>query len=314
MTTETKSRSAVKRTRPRGYIETYRPQAKTQALLDDVIAVLDEYGDHWPLSDRQIFYRLLGPRYPKTDAFYTRLCEHIANARRGRIIPFEAIRDDGISTMSPEHFTDEDDFFDTISAMARGYKRDKLAHQRVHLEVWCEAAGMIPQLARVASPFSVPVYSCSGFDSLSAKYGLAQRICDIGKPTIILHLGDFDPDGESIFNAIAEDVRAFVLCDRRWATVDVEFVRVALTVYQVRAYDLPTLPPKATSSRTKAWRHDGTCQLEALPPDVLAEILTDEIEDQLDSGQLDADRVLERQERQRIAYALAAPSGNGRHG
>lgn len=80
--TEMQSRPAVKRTRPRGYIETYRPQAKTLALLDDVITVLDEYREHWPLSDRQIFYRLVGPRYPKTDAFYTRLCEHIAAIER----------------------------------------------------------------------------------------------------------------------------------------------------------------------------------------------------------------------------------------
>lgn len=54
--TVTKSRPAVKtRTRPRGYIETYRPQAKTKELLADVQDVLNEYREHLPLSARQIF-------------------------------------------------------------------------------------------------------------------------------------------------------------------------------------------------------------------------------------------------------------------
>ena len=306
------TRLAVKtRSRPRGYIDNYRPQAQTRALLADVDGVLDEYSDHWPLCARQIFYRLLGPRYAKTDAFYARLCEHVASARRGRWIPFDAIRDDGISTLSPEHFADEEEFYATVNAMARDYKRDKLAHQHCHVEVWCEAAGMIPQLARVAGSYSVPVYSCSGFDSLSAKYQLARRICDIGKPAVILHLGDFDPDGESIFTSIAEDVRAFVLEDRPWATVEVEFRRLALTEVQVGAYDLPTAPPKASSSRTKRWGDKQTCQLEALPPDVLALILKAEIELVLDMDQLAEDRLLEQVERRQIAYALPAPSRNG---
>ena len=309
--TVTKSRPAVKtRTRPRGYIETYRPQAKTKELLADVQDVLNEYREHLPLSARQIFYRLVGTGYSKTDAFYTRLCEHIANARRGRVIPFDAIRDDGISSVRPGHFADEEEFYETIGAMGRAYKRDKLAHQDRHVEVWSEAAGTVPQLARVAGSYSVSVYSCSGFDSLTSKYALAQRICALGKPATILHLGDYDPDGESIFKSVAEDVRAFVLADRPWATIDVEFVRVALTDQQVHTYSLPTAPPKASSSRTKRWGDKGTCQLEALPPDSLADILRDQIEASLDLDQLYTDRLQEGAERRRIAYALPA----GRNG
>ena len=180
-----------------------------------------------------------------------------------------------------------------------------------HVEVWSEASGTIPQLARVAGPYSVSVYSCSGFDSLTSKYALAQRICSIGKPAIILHLGDYDPDGESIFKSVAEDVRAFVVADRPWGTVDVDFVRVALTEFQVLSYDLPTAPPKASSSRTKQWGDKGTCQLEALPPDVLAGILLAQLNNALDQDQLYTDRLLEQAERQRIAYSLPAPSRNG---
>ena len=306
----TKTRQAVKpRTRPRGYLADYRPRAETRALLDDVLNVLDEYRDHLPLSVRQIFYRLVAKGYPKTDLSYARLCEHVGNARRGRVIPFDAIRDDGISTIAPNHFTDEDQFYRVVAQMGRNYRRDKLAHQEHHIEVWSEASGTIPQLARVAGPYSVSVYSCSGFDSLTSKYGLAQRICSIGKPAIILHLGDYDPDGESIFKSVAEDVRAFVVVDRPWETIDVDFVRVALTERQVADYDLPTAPPKKSSSRTKGWGDKGTCQLEALPPDLLADILRDHLDDVLDEDQLYRDQVQELAERSRIAFAL--PEGRG---
>lgn len=85
--------------RPRGYIAEYRPQAKTRRLLADAQAVLDEYQSYWPLTCRQIYYRLIGAHgYPKTEDFYARLCEHLANARRARVIPFDAIRDDGVTT------------------------------------------------------------------------------------------------------------------------------------------------------------------------------------------------------------------------
>jgi len=70
--------------RPRGYIAEYRPKSDTCALLRQVEAVLAEYHPFWPLTCRQIFYRLVGAHgYDKSEAAYGRLCHHIANALRG---------------------------------------------------------------------------------------------------------------------------------------------------------------------------------------------------------------------------------------
>jgi hypothetical protein len=304
-----KSRPAVKRSRPRGYIENYNPQAKTLALLRDVGSVLQEYLNYWPLTVRQIFYRLIGAfEYPKTEAFYARLCEHVANARRGRMFDFAAIRDDGVSVIEDQHYENVDAFWADVRDRGEHYRRDKLANQDQYVEVWCEAAGMQPQLARVASRFSIGVYSSSGFDSLTAKYHLAQRICEAAKPATILHLGDFDPSGVSIFESLAEDVRAFVLNDRLYAGVDVEFVRVALTENQVEEHNLPTAPAKHSDSRAAGWGQRATCQLEALAPDTIADLLDDAIRDQIDFTTLQADFAAEKLERQQIAYALPAGS------
>jgi hypothetical protein len=217
------------RHRPRGYIQHYRPRPATEALLADIRAVLEEYGDHWPLTARQIFYRLVGAHgYAKTEQFYERLCSHLSNGRRGHRIPFAAIRDDGVSLVPVEHFEDADAFYGHVRHIGETYRRDKMARQPVYLEVWCEAAGMAPQLAEVARAYSITVYSCSGFDSTTAKKDIADRICREGRRAVILHLGDHDPSGVSIFEAAAEDVAAFVAADRPHGLCTVEFRRVAL--------------------------------------------------------------------------------------
>lgn len=307
----TKVTASRKTGRHRGYIPNYRPQAKTLRLLEQADAVLDEYSAYWPLTCRQIFYRMVGAHgYDKTEAAYNRLCHHLANARRGQYIPFDAIRDDGVSTMRMDHFEGQDDFLRHVRMLGENYTRDKLAGQEIHLEVWCEASGMLPQLAAVGTPFSVQVYSSGGFDSLTAKKRLANRICGIGKPAVILHLGDYDPSGVSIFNSVAEDVAAYVHADRIHGLISVEFERIALTREQVAGWDLPTAPAKASDSRSKNW-DGGTCQLEALPPDIIASILNGAIKRHIDADILEFDRKQEKHERTEIAYALPAPDRIG---
>ncbi len=293
--------------RPRGYIDNYKPQRKTRQLLADVQAVLAEYEQYWPLTCRQVYYRLIGAHgYPKTEDFYDNLCNHMANARRARVIPFSTIRDDGVTTYNLDHFDDEEHFLRHVRQLGQGYKRNKLAGQDLHIEVWCEAAGMMPQLYTVAEPFSINVYSSGGFDSLTAKKRLADRICEIGKRSVILHVGDYDPSGESIFDSVAADVTAFVERDRPWATVSVQFIRVALTENQVREHSLPTAPKKASDSRSKSW-HGETCQLEALAPDVIAGILRSAILKHIDFDRLSADRRQEQIDKRNISGALPAP-------
>ena len=300
-----------KTSRPRGYIDTYNPHAKTRELLAQAEAVLDEYREYWPLTCRQIFYRLVSAYgFDKTEAAYGRLCHHLANARRGRLITFDAIRDDGVTTYDMDHFDDRDDFLRHVRRLGRNYTRNKLADQEVHIEVWCEAAGMLPQLHDVGEPYSVRAYSSGGFDSLTAKKDLAERICEMGKPAVILHLGDFDPSGVSIFDSVAEDVAAFVEADRYHGLIDVTFERVALTAEQVVEYDLPTAAPKVTDTRSKGW-DGGTCQLEALPPDVIAGIVQEAIERHIDYQMLELDRDLEERER-RETQTLLLPSPSGR--
>jgi hypothetical protein len=297
--------------RTRGFRDSYRPSAKTRALLADVDQVLHEYRHHLPLTIRQIYYRIVGAySYPKTEAVYESLCNHLNEARRGQRIAFDALRDDGVSVLQETHYQDADHFVATVADMARTYQRNKLVNQRARIEVWCEAAGMMHQLGAVANPYSIPVYSCSGFDSTSARYDIAQRIVAYPQDSVILHLGDADPSGDAIFTALSEDVKAFVERLRYDARQPVRFTRVALTLEQIRLFRLPTDTAKLSDSRTRRWAadrgSDATCQLEALPPNTIAGLLEEAIGNEINLQQLAVDIAEERNERQRLAYLLTA--------
>jgi len=270
-----------KRTRPRGFAP-WSPQAATLELLNQVRAVLAEYENYLPLTIRQIFYRLVGAHgYEKTEQAYARLCEHLNRARRGRLIAMDVIRDDGGVVEAPDDWTGTGQFWATVHAMAKKFTLDHSDGQSTRLVVICEAAGMVPQLGRVANPFGVTVMSGGGFDSLTDKHKFADELAAHDRPTEVLHIGDHDPSGVSMFLAFLEDVEAFT----RDLGGDATFTRLAVTPQQITRYRLETAPPKPTDNRAFSGE---TCQVEALAPDVLANILRTAIEKRIDQ------RVLQR--------------------
>lgn len=306
--------------RAKGYAE-WKPRRGAQELVEKIEEVLDENREHLPLTARQIFYRLVASYgYPKDERAYERLTNVLNRARRSRMIPFDAIRDDGAVEKHGRYYENPEDFYGDMQRLGQEYKRDKLHRQPRNIRVMCEAAGMMPQLARVCRRYSVPVWSCSGFDSLTYKHDLARSIHDdaqyVGKGTIVLHLGDLDPSGYSIYESMREDVLRFVAEDLLVFPDELEdkhgiaLRRVALEREHVNRFGLTTYPPKSSDGRSRSWIEEGldTCQLEALPPDVLADVLADTIEQFLDPAILDEDRELEQSERRKITRAL--PSGS----
>jgi hypothetical protein len=121
---------------------------------------------------------------------------------------------------------------------------------------------------------------------LSAVRSIVERARRQHGPTVLLHVGDFDPSGESIFEAMVADVSAFLEEDRLLHLQRIIPQRVALTAEQVEEYELQTAPPKASDSRSASWTGE-TCQLEALAPDELAVIVDDTISDWFDIDTLE---------------------------
>jgi hypothetical protein len=289
-----------KQTRPRGFVD-WQPRAETQVVLDQVQQVLQEYDAYLPLTIRQIFYRLVGNyEYEKTEKAYNKLCEIMNRARRARIIPMSAIRDDGITEIKPNSWLSADHFLRVVSRQASVLRLDRTKYQKVRLVVMCEASGMAPQLAQVADPYGIKVLSSGGFNSVTDQYNIARDVIEQDRPTEVLHIGDHDPSGVHVFIALEENVSKFA---RELLNVSgmVRFTRVAVTPDQIDQYALPTAPPKATDGRA----FDGdTCQAEAFAPDQLANILRDAIEQRLDRDVYESVLGQEQQVRQELLGRL----------
>jgi hypothetical protein len=262
--------------------------------------VLQEYAEYLPLTVRQIFYRLVGAHgYDKTEQAYGRLGEHLAKARRARIIPMDAIRDGGTTIIRPSNWNSADEFLRTVRQSASNLVLDRTAGQPTRLVIACEAAGMAPQLARVADPFGIVVMSSGGFESVTEKYNFANDLASDDRPTEVLHIGDHDPSGAHMFLSFLEDVEEFAF----ELGGDIEFTRLAVTPTQIVELGLPTAPPKATDNRAFTGQ---TCQAEAIAPDVLADIVRDAIEERLDREAYDAVLEQEARARRELAERLGA--------
>lgn len=296
--------------RPKGYM-TWRPSDDVAEIISQCKAVLREYSGYGPMTVRQIFYRLVGNYgYQKDERAYKRLAEYLVKARRAQMISFDRIRDDGGTTHGGAYgFETVDEFLADLASYGESYRIRPTLGQPYHVELWCEAEGMVPMLAQMVRPFGADVTGTGGFSSVTVTHSFAARVASRDKPTVLLHVGDYDPSGESIFLSMCQDIGSFVAGKAGGIyyenTGEVEdadekplFIprRVALTEDQVAQYDLPTAPPKSSDSRSVNW--DGeTTQAEAMPPDLLASVVTAAVEEWWDASV--AEELDQREERER---------------
>jgi hypothetical protein len=120
----------------RGYLDDWRAQRKTEVMLSRVLDVLMEYEAQLPLTNRQIYYRMIGRfGYPKGKSFERSLYRVLGLARRARRIPFSWIRDDGIMSCGGFWYGGVDHFLRTEWQASAHYKRDVQDEQDVRLQV-----------------------------------------------------------------------------------------------------------------------------------------------------------------------------------
>jgi hypothetical protein len=269
MSEETVTGRTYTATRVRGFAP-WSPRTDTLTLLDQIRGIFREYSAQLPLTNRQIFYRLVGAHgYDKTEKAYSRLCETLNRARRANLIPFSYIRDDGTISRPAGGWRDPAYFWDSVRYSAENFRLHKGLEQPVYCELWVEASGMVPQAAAVAHDYGISVYSAGGFNGLTDKYETAQRLAREmrDRPVVVLHVGDYDPSGCAIIDSLAQDIKAFT--DVLEPSGELEFRRIVVTPEQIDRFELPTAPQKVTDRRGEEM--DETVQAEALPPDVLAD-------------------------------------------
>ena len=264
-------------------------------FLDAVLRVLEEQRDYWPLSDRQIHYRLLGSDAPLTHASkpdsqyvndkasYRKLTDLVSRARIDGLIDWNAIEDVTRPVDTHAAFQNPEEFFrQEFDNLLAGYWRNRQQSQPDHIEIVAEKLTVQSILQSVAKEFTIPLTISRGMSSLPPKKEIELRYRRSRKRRLVLLVvSDLDPAGD----AIAEDlVKSF---RRDFHIYSIEAYKVALTISQVEQFGLePSMEAKNTSPTYAAFvdRYGITdaYELEAMEPADLAETLREAIKQVLD--------------------------------
>lgn len=103
---------------------------------------------------------------------------------------------------------------------------------------------------------------------------MAERAAADGRPAVVLYFSDFDPSGWQMPLSVARKLQA--LRTLLYPGLRIEVHRVALTIDQVRQFDLPSTPLKETEKRKSRWRE--IMQHEQTEIDALAALRPDDLE------------------------------------
>jgi ParB-like nuclease domain len=264
-------------------------------LLAAIRKVLEEQGAYWPLSVRQIHYRLLGPDAPLIHASKpeSRYANNIKSYRAaidiaacGRVlgsIPWEAIDDETRPIELNQAFENAQEFFgQEFRNFLTGYWRNRLQSQPHHIESVVEKLTVQSILQPVAREHTMPLTIMRGMNVLPPKRAIYERYKRSRKRRLILLVvTDLDPAGD----AIAEDlVKSF---RRDFGIYEIEAYKVALSLDQVDEFSLePSMEAKKTSPTYDAFVEKygitNAYELESMEPSDLAASLESAIENVLD--------------------------------
>lgn len=257
-----------------------------RSLIRSANAIIDTYQQQgYTLTLRQLYYQFVArDLLPNTMKSYKLLGEAVNVGRMGGLIDWTAIEDRtrnlvSLSTWdSPSHI---------VAACSSQYRNDLWATQRCRVEVWVEKDALTGVVQRACRGRRVPFFSCRGYTSQSEMWAAGMRLkeyVEAGQQIVLLHLGDHDPSGIDMSRDIQDRLETFMEDD--FSTVT--FKRIALNWEQIQQHKPPPNPAKSTDSRYQEYRRKhGTdsWELDALPPQVLHDLVQSHVEAEVDDGE-----------------------------
>lgn len=252
----------------------------TREVLDLANDIIAEYAaQDFDLTLRQLYYQLVARDFiPNSQNDYKRLGRIISDARRAGMVDWDAITDRTRNLQSTSHWTSPAEI---LLSAEQSYRIDKWAGQSYRPECWVEKEALAGVVERACVPLDVNYFSCRGYSSDSEMWRAAQRYrryAAAGQRMFILHLGDHDPSGIDMTRDIRDRLDLF--------KADPIVVRIALNMEQIEYYAPPPNPAKDTDSRWKDYVAEfgvtDSWELDALEPQVIVRLITEEIEQLLD--------------------------------
>jgi hypothetical protein len=261
---------------------------------------LDEY---WPLTLRQVFYQLVNKGMENSKSKYTDLSQLVKFMRLDHYLSWNVIQDESRTLVEKRGFTDVGEFIQQETEyFLDGYTRCLVSDQEQYVELWCEKHTLRKIIEAAAWPYCVRCVFSIGFQSTTFLHEYrtrANRAIERQQQPVILYLGDFDPSGLCMLDAITHTLR------NEMDLSEVKVKRIGLNWDQVENHNLPAnfTAIKKGDTRAKKFREqygDHGVELDALHPETLKQITIEAIENEFDMDLFEEQQEIERGEQEKI--------------
>jgi hypothetical protein len=274
-----------------------RRRRATKDEMEERAEFLINYAsEHGPISVRGLYYQAEVAAVPgigKDDAGYNKVQSQVLKLRREGRLSYSDIADATRWMRKPRtHDSVEDALRDT----ARLYRKSLWADAEDYVEIWIEKDALAGVIYPITSLYDVPLMVTRGFSSETFAYEAIAARQDDDRTYYVYYLGDLDRAGRDGASSLREKLERFA----EEEGIDLVFEQVAVTEEQILDWDLPTREPKRKSAANKKWEYDFACELDAIPPDQLRELVESFINQHLPQDKLRILKVAEKSEREII--------------
>jgi len=260
----------------------YKPQSEALNIIHNAEKIIIDYSeDGYTLTLRQLYYQFVKENLlPNTQKSYDKLGKIISRARMAGMISWHAIEDKHRSASTAS--TTNDDIGEIINDCKWYVHVNHWDEQDCYIEVWVEKDALGNVIERACEKYDVPHMACKGYLSTSEAWAAGQRFekaITNGNRCIVIHLGDHDASGIDMSRDNQKRLNLFT------QSYNVELRRIALNMDQVEQYNPPPNPAKQTDPRAKAYIEkygNVSWELDALKPQVLVDLIQNELEKYID--------------------------------
>jgi hypothetical protein len=286
--------------------ETWRDMANLRyaEIVQQTNRILSEY--EYPLTLRQVYYRLVSQNtIPNTKSAYNSLSKMLVKAREVEDIDEERIEDRARQAIeSRAGYPSPSVFVQTMKAWFENswqrYSLDLWTSQSFFVEIWVEKDALSSVFAHIAAPFRVTVCPSRGYASYTyiKRMAVDHRFSKAkARPIVILHFADHDPSGLNMTDDLRKRFSKYSL--DKIVTVK----RIALTIEQIREYDLQPNPVKRADPRAEKYRRqfgDKCWELDAMEPKDLQRTVEEALNQHIDKKSWEKGLARERKDKNKL--------------
>lgn len=272
-----------------------------RARKEDIISAVRHIANKsaqtgYDISIRGVYYKLVAQNLiPNYRQAYKKLGDIIRDARYAGVLDWDVIKIDGARSKQIQYAVDGVD--DALEDTIEKYKLDRQAGQSNYIEVWCEKDTLVDLLRTITDKYHIPLCIAKGRQSTSAIYKAYQRArhaVSEGRQVKLIYVGDHDPDGLDMIRDVKDRINEMLessqthyencgLDYKYHLTGALEVIPAALTLDQIRQYNLPPNYAKETSAcykkYVKTYKTTECWEVDALDNEILHDIVEKHILD-----------------------------------